>query len=107
VKAVALAKLCAFCYVDYCTFEAEEKIILRGVKYVLTDARGVGEEKQRWMLGTGSLYFFTETWVAFSARATPLFTIALELPSLSRCLNRYARWTHAASRCLEVAHAKG
>jgi hypothetical protein len=71
VKAVALAKLCAFCYVDYCTFEAEEQLMLRGVKYVLINARGVGEEKQRWMLGTGSLYFFTETWVAFSARATP------------------------------------
>ena len=66
MKAVALAKLCAFCYVDYCTFEAEEKIMLRGVKYVLGVARGVGEEKQRWMLGTGSLYFFTELWVAFS-----------------------------------------
>lgn len=40
--------------------------MLRGVKYALMDARGVGEEKQRWMLGTGSLYFFTELWVAFS-----------------------------------------
>jgi hypothetical protein len=29
--------------------------MLRGVKYVLIDARGVGEEKQRWMLGAGSL----------------------------------------------------
>jgi hypothetical protein len=66
VNAVALAKLRAFCYVDNCTFEAEEKIMLQGVKYALMDARGVGEEKKRWMLGTGSLYFFTELWVAFS-----------------------------------------
>jgi hypothetical protein len=36
----------------------------------------------------------------FHARATPLFTIALELPSLSRCLNRYAR-------CMHGFHAKG
>jgi hypothetical protein len=35
----------------------------------------------------------------FLARATPLFTIALELPSLSRCLNHYARWTHAPRGC--------
>jgi hypothetical protein len=59
-------KLCACYCVDNCTLDAEEKIMLRGVKYALMDARGVGEEKQRWMLGTGSLYFFTELWVAFS-----------------------------------------
>jgi len=40
--------------------------MLRGVKYILINARGVGEEKQRWVLEPGSLYFFTETWVAFS-----------------------------------------
>jgi hypothetical protein len=63
---VALVKFCACYCVDNCTFEVEEKTMLRGVKYALMDARGVGEEKQRWVLGTGSLYFFTELWVAFS-----------------------------------------